>query len=125
MKELSLGELGVLEKILSKTSVKKLDVPKNLRIPDWPSAVAPATLRLGKRKYLYPELSSGSGFIRLEKKMHDIEITVHKNGAFTFSFTGAMAPHSSRSDNGNILERARALFLFYQFLHSLHLLEWR
>ncbi len=112
---LNLGELGALKKTLSETPLKKIDVPKDLRIPDWPSAAGTATVKLGKKEYLFLEISKTTGLFQMEKKTHRLEMTVRKNGAFAFSFAGISAPDSCRSDDGDATERIRALFIFHQF----------
>ena len=115
MKEINLPELGILKEALQGAKLKKLSVPNDIRIPYWPSAIGSAKLNLGMKDYLYLELSAKTGFLHIEKKVHTVLMTIHKNGAFTFLFEEPDAPMHVRSNSISTLDRVRAVLLFHQF----------
>ena len=104
-----------LEKI-SELQIKEINVPENLKIPNWPKSVGTATIYLGKRNYLYPVYTEQSGMLCFITKRQKIIFDIFADGTWRFRINGFGSPDfymCTYTDKN--LTRVRALFLLHQF----------
>lgn len=104
---------------LTKLEIKEVEVPKNLKLPNWPLAVGELDVKLGKRDYVYPIKAEMTGMLRLVRKNHLIIFKILADGTFQVHFSGWRKPMWSGSHEDQNLERVKALILFHQFKDEL------
>ncbi|MBI2120715.1 MAG: hypothetical protein HYT94_03785 [Parcubacteria group bacterium] len=127
MKEINLGDLGVFVEALEELKIKTPDVPKNLKIPNWPEAAGAVTISLGRRECVFPTQSVHTAMFRMDKETFMVTFNLRKNGTFAFRlmvfvpnfFKGEhledYSHHSTETDSYYDLYRMQALVLFHQF----------
>jgi hypothetical protein len=109
-----LEDLGRFMENLTELQIKAVEVPKGLKIPNWPKAAGDVRIKLGRRSCLYPIEISKSGMLRLATKRLRLTFCVKADGTFSFWSSALEAYYNGSDDYGN-LNRMRALVLFHQF----------
>ena len=61
---------------LTRLDIKEVEVPKNIKLPNWPSAAGELRVKLGKRDYLYPTKAKLTGMLKFVKKSHRITFLI-------------------------------------------------
>lgn len=104
---------------LTKLEIKEVEVPKNLKLPNWPLAAGELSVKLGKRDYVYPTKAEMTSMLRLVRKSHRITFKIRSNGTFQVHFSGWRRPMWSGSHEDQNIERVKTLILFHQFKDEL------
>lgn len=104
---------------LTKLEIKEVEVPKNLKLLNWPLAAGELNVKLGKRDYVYPTKAEMTGMLRLVRKSHWITFKIRSDGTFQVHFSGWHRPTWSGSHEDQNIERVKALILFHQFKDEL------
>ena len=104
---------------LARLDIKDVEVPKNIKLPNWPRAAGEVKIKLGKRDYLYPTRAGLTGMLKFVKKRHWITFIVDTDGTFQVHFSGWRSPIWSGSGDNQNLDRVIALILFHQFKDEL------
>ena len=115
MASTDLKDLGIFAENLAELQIKAVEVPQNIKIPNWPKEAGAIRIKLGKRDYIYPTKASETGMLCLTKKRHRVSFRVREDGTFRVDFWGFRAPMYSGTFENNNIERIRALELFHQF----------
>jgi hypothetical protein len=109
-----LKDIGIFAENLAELQIKAVEVPKSIKIPNWPKAAGHVRIKLGTRGYLYPIQTGETGMWRLVSKCRRLTFSVGQNGTFGF-FVGTFEPCYEGTDDYSSLQRIRALVLFHQF----------
>lgn len=119
MATIDLKDLGIFAENLAELQIKEVEVPQNVKIPNWPKAAGYVKIKLGKKDYIYPTKAKETGMLHLIRKRHRVSFLIKEDGTFQVDFCGIGSPTCSGTFESNNLERVRALVLFHQFKEEL------
>lgn len=118
MATIDLKDLEIFAENLAELQIKAVEVPQNIKIPNWPEAAGKVEIKLGKRDCLYPVQTDETGMLRFVGKRYRLTFFVNQNG--TFGFLVGTFIQSYKNTNGYYsLNRIRAIVLFHQFKEEL------
>lgn len=115
-----LKDLDIFAENLAELQIKEVEVPQNIKIPNWPKAVDYMRISLGKRYCLYPIRTNKTGMLRLVRKRYRLTFLVWQDGMFGF-YVGIFDKEYKGTGGYNNLDRIQALMLFHQFKEEIFL----
>ena len=104
---------------LTKLEIKEFNVPKGLKIPNWPKAAGNLAIDFGKRDFILPVRTAKTGMLRLERKKKGIRFSIKEEGTFEVDFYSSGSLYTSGTLHHDNFSRIEALVLFHQFKEEL------